>query len=363
LIKKIGLKLRSSLNPRITNSLILVSDGAGWILDEVTKQLVRHLPADLHAVADLDSKWTRSRNSLVHFISRGWAWSDGLLDKADKSNKYIGLWWHGRFDSPDTNMIEALNRMSRLQGRLAAIQVPTSIARHTVLQAGLPEEKVVLIPEGLDCKRFRPQSDPSLKKELRARYGIPQDAFVIGSFQKDGVGWGDGMEPKLIKGPDIFADAMALLSNELPVFVLIPGPARGYLRQRLTNAKVPHLNPGHITHEGGLADLYHTLDIYVSASRDEGGPAGVMEAMASGIPVISSESGLAVDVFGDNENGILVPVEDSASIVAAGKQLFFDPALRLKLGANGHRAIQAYDWEDLAQQYYERLYKPILATM
>jgi glycosyltransferase involved in cell wall biosynthesis len=220
-----------------------------------------------------------------------------------------------------------------------------------------------LIPEGLDCKRFRPQTDPAFKSEVRARYGIPRDAFVIGNFQKDGVGWGDGMEPKLIKGPDIFADAMALLAKEVPLFVLIPGPARGYLRQRLVDAKVPHLNPGHITHDGGLADLYHALDVYVSASRDEGGPAGVMEAMASGIPVVSSASGLAVDVFGKNENGILVPLEDAPSIAEQAKRLYADPGLRTKLGENGHRAIQAYDWEHLAQEYYERLYKPVLDTM
>jgi glycosyltransferase involved in cell wall biosynthesis len=359
-MKRFASKLRSRFSsPPSQRSLYLVSDGAGWILDEVATQLAHHLPKELNASTVFDSAWTRSRHSLVHFISRDWAWSDQVLKGADRSNKYIGLWWHGKFG--DASFDAALQRVPTLQNHLAAMQVPTSIAYDTMLQAGVPAEKLVLLPEGLDCSRFKPAASPAAKAELRARYGIPKDAFVIGSFQKDGVGWGDGMEPKLIKGPDTFASAMAILSKSHPVFVLIPGPARGYLRQRFEDDKVPYLGTGHIDNDS-LAELYHALDVYVSPSRDEGGPAGVMEAMASGVPVVSTAAGVGVDLFEDDKNGLLVPIEDARALAAACERLLTDRDLYAKLSANGYQKIQANDWGILATQYYEQLYKPLLAN-
>ena len=49
---------------------------------------------------------------------------------------------------------------------------------------------------------FRPRDDAS-RLAARGALGLPTSAFVVGSFQKDGVGWGEGLEPKLIKGPDV----------------------------------------------------------------------------------------------------------------------------------------------------------------
>ena len=46
------------------------------------------------------------------------------------------------------------------------------------------------------------------KTDLRKKFNIPQSAFVIGSFQKDGNGWGEGNEMKLIKGPDILINVL-----------------------------------------------------------------------------------------------------------------------------------------------------------
>ena len=59
------------------------------------------------------------------------------------------------------------------------------------------------IPISIDFGIFKNLSSVS-KKTIRDYYKIPQNAFVIGNFQKDGDGWFFGNNPKLIKGPDIF---------------------------------------------------------------------------------------------------------------------------------------------------------------
>ena len=56
------------------------------------------------------------------------------------------------------------------------------------------------IPIGIDLEHF-PLVDAQRREAARHTLGLPVDAFVVGSFQKDGIGWGDGLEPKLIKGP------------------------------------------------------------------------------------------------------------------------------------------------------------------
>ena len=82
---------------------------------------------------------------------------------------------------------------------LDRIQVPSRAMEELVLEAGVPAEKVFRIPIGIDLERFALRT-PSERAEARAKLGLPEEAFVAGSFQKDGVGWEEGFEPKLDQG-------------------------------------------------------------------------------------------------------------------------------------------------------------------
>ena len=85
-----------------------------------------------------------------------------------------------------------------------------------------------------------------------------------------------------------------------PIVALLPGPARGYVANRLSAEGVPFIAPGFVAREA-LPVLYHALDLYVSPSRDEGGPAGVLESMASGVPVVSTRTGMPADMLDDGD--------------------------------------------------------------
>ena len=56
-------------------------------------------------------------------------------------------------------------------------------------------------------------------KKIKHNLGIPEDYLVIGSFQKDGEGWGEGLKPKLIKGPDIFIETIKLIKQKRSKFL------------------------------------------------------------------------------------------------------------------------------------------------
>jgi glycogen(starch) synthase len=100
-------------------------------------------------------------------------------------------------------------------------------------------------------------------------------------------------------------------------------------------------------------------DIFVLPSLFEGTPLTLMEAMASGLPIVTTETCGMRDVIKHNENGLLIPIRSPAGIATAVTRLLDDPALRERLG----RAAQAeagtrYTWEAVARtvaETYERL--------
>ena len=71
---------------------------------------------------------------------------------------------------------------------------------------------MVKIPLGVNTSLFN-LPKKNTKETLRRSLGIPNHAIVIGSFQKDGSGWKDGLDPKLIKGPDLFVSTLKLLAS------------------------------------------------------------------------------------------------------------------------------------------------------
>ena len=337
-----------------SGQLLLVVDKAGWIVDEFGDSLLSGLPGHLRARV-VGGDWISARKCTIHFINRTWAWSDGILDRVHPSNRVIGLWQHGRLDAPEQKLQAGLDRLRRLHHRFERIQVLCSSARDTLLALGVPASKIVLLPQGVDLRRFRPVAGEAERTLARRMLGVADHAVVIGSFQKDGDGWGDGDQPKLIKGPDVLADAIERLREHRPVHVLLPGPARGYLTRRLQDAGVPFTALGFVS-SGEIPRLYHALDIYVSPSRDEGGPQGVLEAMASGVPVVSTRTGMAADLIESGANGLLVPIDDAGALADAVLHLSGKPLLGASIAKRAQSTIAAYDWSLLAQRYAKELY-------
>jgi len=338
-------------------SLLLVVDGAGWILDEVAEQLASNLPASLEPRI-VRQGWVGAADCTIHFISRVWAWTDGVLDRVHPSNRLIGLWWHGRVDSADPAIQLAVERLRRVHHAFDLFQVTCSIARETLIAVGVPSEKIVLLPEGVNVQMFRPPIDNGARMAVRRDLGIDDQTLVVGCFQKDGDGWDAGQTPKLIKGPDVLVEALARLHRRTPIVALIPGPARGYVTRGLTDAGVPFIAPGFVA-RAAVPRLYHALDLYMSPSRDEGGPAGMLEAMASGVPVVSTRAGMAVDLIDPGMNGALVDVGDADGLADAAAELLQSRERRQAVARRALATIAAYDWSILVPRYVDQLYAPL----
>lgn len=134
------------------------------------------------------------------------------------------------------------------------------------------------------------------KSKLRQKYGIDNDAYVIGSFQRDTEGH-DLRSPKLEKGPDLLADFIVSLHQKRKnVFVVLAGWRRQYIISRLQYANVPFTyleRPDHNT----INELYQCLDLYPVTARTEGGPQALIECGLLNVPVISRDIGIASQVL------------------------------------------------------------------
>jgi glycosyltransferase involved in cell wall biosynthesis len=97
---------------------------------------------------------------------------------------------------------------------------------------------------------------------------------------------------------------------------------------------------------------YQKANLFLFPSRHEGMPNALLEAMASGLPVIASCISGNEELVIDGETGYLVPSEDVESLQRALKKLLLDPALREKMGMASRQYVEAnYSWETTAQQY------------
>ena len=101
-----------------------------------------------------------------------------------------------------------------------------------------------------------------------------------------------------------------------------------------------------------LMESYRQANIFLFPSRHEGMPNAMLEAMASGLPVIASCIAGSQELVVDGTNGYLVPSEDVESLRGALEKLLADPALRERMGAASRRQVEeGYSWESTARQY------------
>lgn len=218
--------------------------------------------------------------------------------------------------------------------QIQRLQVSHEAMRQVVLGSGIAPKKVFLIPIGINLSHFTPQTI-ELRRQARNKYQVPEDAVVVGSFQKDGEGWGEGMVPKWPKGPEVFLKAVAILKDRIPnLFVLLSGPARGFMKEGLKKHGVPYRHYL-FKHYPDIASLYYCLDLYIVASREEGGPKAVLESMACGVPLVTTRVGQAEDLVNHDQNGWMVEVEDAEGLAEWAAHCIKHPEERERIVASG----------------------------
>jgi glycosyltransferase involved in cell wall biosynthesis len=331
--------------------LFVVGDDLGWSIDDDRARLSAAAGRLGYEVAP--AAWARFARRQAVFHPNHF---DALQPRWLDSSHRLGLsYFHGRPGTPGYPEFDrAYDALCRHAGRIDRVQVTHAETHELVLAAGVAAEKVFRIPIGVDLARF-PFGDAGDRRAAREALGVPASAFVVGSFLKDGVGLGDGLEPKLVKGPDVLVATLAPLRDAIPeLFVLLTGPARGFVRGELERLGIPYRHV-QLESRDQLARPYHALDVQLVASRQEGGPKAALEAMATGVPLVSTRVGQTPELATDGQDALLADVEDVEALAASVVRVRDDAALRESLRTSGRRTAERYADERLDDRWAELL--------
>jgi glycosyltransferase involved in cell wall biosynthesis len=205
--------------------------------------------------------------------------------------------------------------------------------------------RLVVIPNGIRLDRFRPDVDD--RATLRASLRIPPDAWVVGT-----VGRIDE-----VKNQTMLVRAMApLLGDKCRLVIVGEGPAQAALDAAV--AALPEPRFVHLLGRRMDVDrILPGLDVFVLSSISEGLPLVVPEAMAAGLPVVSTSVGGVPDVVEDGVTGLLCSVDEGA-LRERLATLAADEDLARAMGARGREiALTRYSAERMLDDYlvlYER---------
>lgn len=220
---------------------------------------------------------------------------------------------------------------------------------------GVPDGKNLLINNGVDTLKFVSHIE---KPELKNGPSFPKNCFVIGTVGriqevKNQVGLIDAFIELIEKIPS--------QNERLRLIIIGDGPLLSTLRTKVKDAGLDDLVwlPGA---RSDIAELMQTFSVFAMTSIAEGTPVVVLEAMASGLPVIATKVGGMPEVVTDNVTGKLVPVSDPQAFAAAISEYLFAPEQLIKHGIAGRQRIEStYSIEAMIDAYTE-LYDTLCAT-
>jgi glycosyltransferase involved in cell wall biosynthesis len=223
---------------------------------------------------------------------------------------------------------------------------------------GIPRDRLMLLPRGVDLRRYRPGVDSA---PLRAKLGLTGHAGpVIFSprYQVD--------EP--LYNLDVVIEAFARALQHIPDAVCLqlydPARERGRaaLARRAEEREIAHayrLVPAVDNHE--MPAFYNLADVVVSVPSSDGFPVTVLEASACASAIIVSDLAYCREWFARSGCGVVVPVRDPAALANAIVALSRDPARRKELGAGGRQLAEARADYEKCMDRLEDVYRDLLA--
>jgi glycosyltransferase involved in cell wall biosynthesis len=231
--------------------------------------------------------------------------------------------------------------LSRLHRHVLAhasriIAVSNAVGNQLRSQQLLNEDRLAIVPNGIDIPRFEKAREEFDRVRFMRDKHLPVECLLVGS-----VG-----ELRTLKRHDDFIRAAAIVAQNVPeahfVIVGVDSSASGEVRKQLEEL-VSVLGLGGRVHFLGWLDdaenLLCALDVFVSASETESFGLSIAEAMATGTPVVATETEGAREIVADEETGVLVPIGNTERLAEAIRVLLSDHDKRKRLGAAARAAV------------------------
>jgi glycosyltransferase involved in cell wall biosynthesis len=224
---------------------------------------------------------------------------------------------------------------------------------------GIPRDRLLLLPRGVDLHRYRPGLDTS---GLRCRLGLDDSSPVILSprYQVD--------EP--LYNLDTVIDAFAIVREQIPgaVCLQLYDPAKEEGRAQLERLAATRKLGAHyrlvpMVDNDTMPLFYNLARAVVSVPSSDGFPVTVLEAAACGAPLVVSRLPFCYEWFIDGENGLVVPVRDAPALAGAVRALCNAQDLHRRFSAAGRRLVEERADYQRCMDGLERVYRELLGEV
>lgn len=229
------------------------------------------------------------------------------------------------------------------------VTVSRDLARWLVEDIGLPRSKVLTICNGVDTHRFCPGG----RQVARAALGIGPEAIVIGTVAR--------LDP--VKDQAGLLRAFSRVADDPRALLLLAGdgPCRPELETTVSELGLD----GRVRLLGERDDVPSVLaamDVFVLCSIGEGISNTILEAMATGLPVVATRVGGNPELVVDGETGFLVEPRSPAALAAPLRRYLEDPGLLAHHGRSARDLAEAEFSLERMVGAYEQLYERLLDT-
>lgn len=207
-------------------------------------------------------------------------------------------------------------------------------------QLDISRERIFDVKNAVDTDRFHPDRIPAQLDEIYRQQ--------LERFDRDRLRLGFIGGLQSYKGLDDLASALHQTETDCCVIIAGDGPEREGLQRKFGN-RATFLGP--VAYEQ-IPGIYDRIDVLVLPSHTEGLPRVVLEAQATGTPVIATRVGGIPEIIDDGETGILVNPRSPNQLATAIDEVANQPDLRKSLGENGRCAVvESYSWESMYDRY------------
>jgi glycosyltransferase involved in cell wall biosynthesis len=249
--------------------------------------------------------------------------------------------------NPDVARRMCLRRMA---ARLvdAYVAVTPKLSQVALKNQECDPSKLHVIPNGIDTRVYTP--NPAARQRVRMQLGIPENAWVVGTVGR--------LAPEKDQG--LLIDAMTdLLDEHTRLLVVGGGPEREALLSRAAatgRQQFVHL----LGERDDIPDVLATFDVFALTSRSEGLPLVLLEAMATGVPVVTTAVGGIPDLIEDRVTGFLTPPADPVPLRKHLGWLSTKPRAVIEVADKARRLVLERHSLTRMTGDYERLYRSLV---